>query len=233
MTKVSTNRPSSVASASTDEPSTLSKAASSPLSAMRRFGSCTRRCKRLASQAGRASRMNRSVNRCSLACLLHGHDFAAFGVAAPAGARVDTVDKFQGQEAPVVIYSLATSSADDLPRNLEFLYRLDRLNVGHLPRRRSGHPGVQPVPAGRPLPGTPAGAAGQCAVPVRGTGRQRQPDLIRPGYRARKPTGCSASEMREPADSAYRSASVQRSRSSGNIRFRAAAHSSASRFDSD
>jgi hypothetical protein len=42
---------------------------------------------------------------------------------------VDTVDKFQGQEAPVVIYSLATSSADDLPRNLEFLYRLDRLNV--------------------------------------------------------------------------------------------------------
>jgi len=47
----------------------------------------------------------------------------------PPGARVGTVDKFQGQEAPVVIYSLATSSPDDLPRNMEFLYSLNRLNV--------------------------------------------------------------------------------------------------------
>ena len=29
----------------------------------------------------------------------------------PPGSRVGTVDKFQGQEAPVVIYSMATSSA--------------------------------------------------------------------------------------------------------------------------
>jgi predicted RecB family nuclease len=54
---------------------------------------------------------------------------ARLGLSLPAGARVGTVDKFQGQEAPVVIYSLATSSADDLPRNLEFLYSLNRLNV--------------------------------------------------------------------------------------------------------
>ncbi|HLG69790.1 MAG TPA: TM0106 family RecB-like putative nuclease [Chloroflexota bacterium] len=54
---------------------------------------------------------------------------ARLGQSLPAGARVGTVDKFQGQEAPVVIYSLATSSADDLPRNLEFLYSLNRLNV--------------------------------------------------------------------------------------------------------
>lgn len=40
-----------------------------------------------------------------------------------------TVDKFQGQEAPVVIYSMATSSPDDAPRGLEFLYSLNRLNV--------------------------------------------------------------------------------------------------------
>ena len=40
-----------------------------------------------------------------------------------------TVDKFQGREAPVVIYSLATSSADDVPRSMEFLYDLHRLNV--------------------------------------------------------------------------------------------------------
>jgi predicted RecB family nuclease len=47
-----------------------------------------------------------------------------------AGARVGTVDKFQGQEAPVVIYSMATSSADDAPRGAEFLYSPNRLNVG-------------------------------------------------------------------------------------------------------
>ncbi len=45
------------------------------------------------------------------------------------GARVGTVDKFQGQEAPVAIYSLASSSAEDAPRGMEFLYALDRLNV--------------------------------------------------------------------------------------------------------
>ena len=45
------------------------------------------------------------------------------------GLRVGTVDKFQGREAPVVIYSMATSSADDAPRGLEFLYDRHRLNV--------------------------------------------------------------------------------------------------------
>jgi uncharacterized protein len=43
--------------------------------------------------------------------------------------RVGTVDKFQGQEAPVVFYSLATSSGDDLPRNMEFLFDKNRFNV--------------------------------------------------------------------------------------------------------
>jgi len=43
--------------------------------------------------------------------------------------KVGTVDKFQGREAPVVIYSLATSSADEAPRGMEFLYDLHRLNV--------------------------------------------------------------------------------------------------------
>jgi len=47
----------------------------------------------------------------------------------PAGACVGTVDKFQGQEAPVVIYSLTTSSPEDAPRGMEFLYSLNRLNV--------------------------------------------------------------------------------------------------------
>ncbi len=45
------------------------------------------------------------------------------------GLQVGTVDKFQGREAAVVIYSMATSSADDAPRGIEFLYDLHRLNV--------------------------------------------------------------------------------------------------------
>jgi superfamily I DNA and/or RNA helicase len=42
---------------------------------------------------------------------------------------IGTVDKFQGQEAPVVIYSLASSSPEDAPRGMEFLYSPNRLNV--------------------------------------------------------------------------------------------------------
>jgi uncharacterized protein len=45
------------------------------------------------------------------------------------GARVGTVDKFQGQEAPVVIYSMTSTSADEAPRGVGFLYDLHRLNV--------------------------------------------------------------------------------------------------------
>ena len=47
----------------------------------------------------------------------------------PRGARVGTVDKFQGQEAPVVIYSMTTSSPEDAPRGMEFLYSGNRFNV--------------------------------------------------------------------------------------------------------
>ena len=47
----------------------------------------------------------------------------------PEKARVGTVDKFQGQEAPVVLISMVSSSAEDLPRNIEFLYSKNRLNV--------------------------------------------------------------------------------------------------------
>jgi uncharacterized protein len=48
---------------------------------------------------------------------------------AATGVRVGTVDRFQGQEAPVVIYSIATSTPEDAPRGMEFLYSLNRLNV--------------------------------------------------------------------------------------------------------
>ncbi len=43
--------------------------------------------------------------------------------------RVGTVDSFQGQEAPIVFYSMATSSGEDLPRTVEFLFEKNRFNV--------------------------------------------------------------------------------------------------------
>ena len=45
------------------------------------------------------------------------------------GMKVGTVDKFQGQQAAVVIYSLTTSTPEDAPRGFEFLYNLNRFNV--------------------------------------------------------------------------------------------------------
>jgi uncharacterized protein len=47
----------------------------------------------------------------------------------PAEARVGTVDKFQGQEAPISLYSLTTSSPELAPRGMDFLYSRNRLNV--------------------------------------------------------------------------------------------------------
>lgn len=49
--------------------------------------------------------------------------------AVPAGVRVGTVDKFQGQEAPVVFYAMTSSSSRDTPRGLDFLFQPSRLNV--------------------------------------------------------------------------------------------------------
>jgi len=49
---------------------------------------------------------------------------------APAiAATVGTVDRFQGRQAPVAIYAMATSRPEDAPRGMEFLYSLNRLNV--------------------------------------------------------------------------------------------------------
>jgi uncharacterized protein len=47
----------------------------------------------------------------------------------PSEARVGTVDKFQGQEAPISIYSMTSSSAEEAPRGMSFLYSRNRLNV--------------------------------------------------------------------------------------------------------
>lgn len=59
-------------------------------------------------------------------CALLRRELDAAGFAA---TRVGTVDKFQGQEAPVVIVSMTASSADDVPRGMDFLFNRNRLNV--------------------------------------------------------------------------------------------------------
>jgi uncharacterized protein len=47
----------------------------------------------------------------------------------PEGVAVGTVDKFQGQQAPVVFFSMASSSGADAPRGIDFLMSRNRLNV--------------------------------------------------------------------------------------------------------
>ena len=49
--------------------------------------------------------------------------------ALPADIRVGTVDKFQGQEAPICLLSMTASSAEETPRGMDFLFSLNRINV--------------------------------------------------------------------------------------------------------
>jgi predicted RecB family nuclease len=70
--------------------------------------------------------------------------------------RAGTVDKFQGQQAPVVFYSLAASSIDEVPRGVGFLLNRNRLNVAI---SRAQYAAVVVASNGLTdyLPGTPAG----------------------------------------------------------------------------
>jgi len=53
----------------------------------------------------------------------------ALQAALPGSIRVGTVDKFQGQEAPICLVSMTASSADETARGMEFLFSLNRINV--------------------------------------------------------------------------------------------------------
>lgn len=53
----------------------------------------------------------------------------ALRAALPDPVRVGTVDRFQGQEAPVCLVSMTTSSGEELPRDIAFLFSLHRINV--------------------------------------------------------------------------------------------------------
>jgi uncharacterized protein len=47
----------------------------------------------------------------------------------PGGVEVGTVDKFQGRQAAIVFFSMASSSGEEVPRGLEFLFNRNRFNV--------------------------------------------------------------------------------------------------------
>ncbi|MGI8393868.1 TM0106 family RecB-like putative nuclease [Leucobacter sp. W1038] len=86
-------------------------------------------------------------------CLANALAVAGLGV-----IRVGTVDKFQGQEAVIAIVSLAASSAEDVPRGLEFLLMRNRLNVAISRAQWAAHL-VSSDRLGAGLPATAEGVA--------------------------------------------------------------------------
>ena len=82
----------------------------------------------------------------------------ALSAAGYADVRVGTVDRFQGQEAAIAIVSLAASSAEDVPRGLEFLLMRNRLNVAISRAQWAAHLVSSPR-LGDALPHTPEGVA--------------------------------------------------------------------------
>ena len=83
--------------------------------------------------------------------------------------RVGTVDKFQGQEAPISIYSMATSSGAEAPRGMEFLYSLNRLNVATSRAQCLAVVVASPRAHTRPLPHAPADAPRERPRTARGS----------------------------------------------------------------
>ena len=81
------------------------------------------------------------------------------------GIRVGTVDKFQGQEAPVVIYSLTTSSPEDAPRGWSFL-QSQPSECRDLPRELHGYSGGKSKAIRARLPHPSPDATRECPLPI-------------------------------------------------------------------
>jgi uncharacterized protein len=80
-----------------------------------------------------SSRRKRSVRKVTAGDILvvapYNMQVRLLRAALPAGVRVGSVDKFQGQEAPIAIVSMCASSGECVPRGIEFLFSVNRLNV--------------------------------------------------------------------------------------------------------
>ncbi len=79
----------------------------------------------------------------------------------PDNAKVGTVDKFQGQEAPIVLISMVTSSAEDLPRNIEVSLQQKPPECSRLTRTVFGSGGHQSQAVGNTMWHCRADEAGQ------------------------------------------------------------------------
>ncbi len=79
--------------------------------------------------SGQAARARRITHADILVVAPYNMQVRALRAALPADVRVGTVDKFQGQEAPIAIVSMCSSGGQDMPRGVEFLFSPNRLNV--------------------------------------------------------------------------------------------------------
>jgi len=76
----------------------------------------------------------------------YNHQVNKLRTALGESAKVGSVDKFQGREAPIVFFSMCASDANDSPRGLDFLFDKNRINVA-ISRAQSlaiivGNPGL-------------------------------------------------------------------------------------------
>ena len=81
--------------------------------------------------------------------------------------NVGTVDKFQGREGVVAIYSMASSSREDAPRDMSFLYSRNRLNVAISRAQSLALLVASPASARGRLPDPGTDVHGRCPLPVR------------------------------------------------------------------
>ena len=84
--------------------------------------------------------------------------------------QIGTVDKFQGQEAAIIILSMATSSPEDAPRGMEFLYSLNRLNVAVSQSQGCIYFGSEPRFVRARMPVAAPDAIGKCIMPFERAG---------------------------------------------------------------
>ena len=97
---------------------------------------------------------------------------ALLRAALPEGVRVGTVDRFQGQEAPIVFFSMASSSGEDAPRDAGFLFSRNRLNVALSRAQSLAILVCSPRPARHARDERRRHAPDQRALPLRGHGHR-------------------------------------------------------------
>ena len=116
----------------------------------------------------------------------------------PAGVRVGTVDKFQGQEAPVVVVSLASSSGEEAPRGLSFVFnRRNRINVATSRAQCRVELRLLAAPAGGGLPLGRGHAARERPLPLRRAGGGLTGYRTRPTIKRTVPYGKANAEHAE------------------------------------